>query len=170
MSDNMIDNNETTDTAPTGGAPRPEDNTPDPTAPDQNQDGEVQDEYNSETPEPQSKREARYRVQLRETEAERDTLAGRIETMQRAEVERLAADVIGKPTALWATDTTLADLLDDDGQVDPDKVAAAAHAAKEKLGLEIGEAARKKRGPVVPREGTGTGHSSHNAWKDAFSK
>ena len=123
-----------------------------------------------ESPEPQSKREARYRTQLRATEAERDGLAARIETMQRAEVERLAADVIGKPAALWATDTTLADLLDDDGQVDPDKVAAAAHAAKEKLGLEIGEAARKKRGPVVPREGTGTGHSSHNAWKDAFSK
>lgn len=156
MSDNMIDNNETTETAPSGETPQPEDNTTDPGSP--------------ETPEPQSKREARYRVQLRETEAERDTLAGRIETMQRAEVERLAADVIGKPTALWATATTLADLLDDDGQVDPDKVAAAAHAAKEKLGLEIGEAARKKRGPVVPREGTGTGHSSHNAWKDAFSK
>ena len=124
----------------------------------------------TESPEPQSKREARYRLQLRETEAERDTLAARVETMQRAEVERLAADVIAKPDALWASDTTLADLLDDDGQVDRDKVAAAAHAAKEKLGLEIGEAARKKRGPVVPREGTGTGHSSHNAWKDAFSK
>ncbi|MDS1115607.1 hypothetical protein RD149_17795 [Gordonia westfalica] len=125
---------------------------------------------NTETPEPQSKREARYRLQLRETEAERDTLAGRIETMQRAEVERLAADVIAKPDALWASDTTLADLLDDDGLVDRDKVTAAAYAAKDTLGLELGAAERKKRGPVVPREGTGTGHSSHNAWKDAFSK
>ncbi|WGJ84238.1 hypothetical protein [Gordonia sp. SMJS1] len=156
MSDNMIDNNETTDTPPTGETPQPEDNTTDPDSP--------------ETPEPQSKREARYRVQLRETEAERDTLAGRVETMQRAEVERLAADVIGKPAALWATDTTLADLLDDDGLVDPDKVAAAAHAAKDTLGLEIGAAERKKRGPVVPREGTGINRSERNAWKEAFTK
>lgn len=165
MSDNLTDNNETTDATATGETPQPEDNTPESTTPDQHTDLD-----NLETPEPQSKREARYRVQLRETEAERDTLAARVETMQRAEVERLAADVIAKPDALWASDTTLADLLDDDGQVDRDKVAAAAHAAKEKLGLEIGEAARKKRGPVVPREGTGTGQSSHNAWKEAFSK
>ncbi|AZZ81684.1 hypothetical protein C5O27_11880 [Gordonia alkanivorans] len=123
-----------------------------------------------ESPEPQSKREARYRVQLRETEAERDSLAGLLETLQRTEAERLAADVIHKPDALWAADINLTDLLDDTGLVSPDKVKAAAHAAKEKLGLELGAGERKKRGPVVPREGTGADRSTHNAWKDAFNK
>lgn len=133
---------------------------------------EVQPEPDSqpEGTEPQSKREARYRVQLRETEAERDTLAGLLETLQRTEAERLAADVIHKPDALWAADINLTDLLDDTGLVSPDKVKAAAHAAKEKLGLELGAGERKKRGPVVPREGTGADRSTHNAWKDAFNK
>ena len=90
--------------------------------------------------------------------------------MQRTEVERIAGNVIQKPDALWATDTALADLLDDTGAVDPDKVKAAAHAAKEALGLELGEQERKKRGPVVPREGTGIDRSERNAWKEAFTQ
>ncbi|WP_367582171.1 hypothetical protein [Tsukamurella tyrosinosolvens] len=120
-------------------------------------------------PEPQSKREARYRTQLRETEAERDKLAGRIEALQRTEAERLAADIIAKPESLWAADVTLADLLDDDGQIDPDKVKAAAATARDNLGLEISAAERRKRGPVVPLEGTGRYRSvERNQWKDAF--
>ncbi|MET9326072.1 hypothetical protein [Tsukamurella sp. NPDC003166] len=120
-------------------------------------------------PEPQSKREARYRTQLRDTEAERDKLAATVEAMQRTEVERLAGAVIAKPESLWASGVNLADLLGEDGLVDPDKVNTAAHTAREELGLELGADERKKRGPIVPREGTGTTHT-HRAdpWKDAF--
>lgn len=123
---------------------------------------------NEPEPEPQSKREARYRTQLRETEAERDQLAGRIEAMQRAEVERLAQQWISKPSALWSAEVTLADLLDDDGHVDPEKVTAAAHAARQALGLEPGDIERKKRGPVVPQEGTGGRQHASSSWVDAF--
>lgn len=120
-------------------------------------------------PEPQSKREARYRTQLRETEGQRDQLAAQIEAMQRTEVERLAADVIAKPDALWASETTLPDLLDDDGMVDPAKVAAAARTAQKALGLELGGLARKKKGPIVPKEGTSYHGSSHgSSWAAAF--
>lgn len=119
--------------------------------------------------EPQSKREARYRTQLRETEAQRDQLAARIEAMQRAEAERLAADVIAQPNALWVSGTTLPDLLDDDGQLDPAKVDTAARAAQQTLGLELGAAERKKKGPIVPREGASTRSSAKsNTWADAF--
>ena len=132
-------------------------------------DGEDREATTSSIEEPQSKREARYRAQLRETEAQRDQLAGTVEAMQRAEIERLAAGIIAKPEALWASGTAVADLLGDDGLVDPSKVNAAAHAAREELGLELGADERKKRGPVVPREGTGTDQTRrHTPWEDAF--
>lgn len=112
-----------------------------------------------------SRREARYRIQLRETEAERDRLAATVEALQRAEVERLASKVIKAPTALWAAQTALADLLADDGTVDPAKVANAVTAAQKTLGL----AATRPAGHV-PREGTNLHQSSSsgNAWQDAF--
>lgn len=117
-------------------------------------------------PEPQSRREARYRTQLRETEAERDTLRATVESMQRREVERLAADHITKPAALWTAGTELAALLTDTGAVDPEKVATAAADARDQLGLEHPQA---KRGPVVPREGTSYGReSAGNTWENAF--
>jgi len=65
---------------------------------------------------------AKYRRQLRETETERDALRGRVETMMKAEVERLAATDLAAPADLWLTGTALPDLLDDDGNVDAGKV------------------------------------------------
>jgi len=118
----------------------------------------------TEGPEPQSKREARYRTQLRETEAERDALAAKVEALQRAEVERLAAKVIQKPAALWAAGTVLADLLNDDGTVDPRKVTDAATTAQKALGL----AATRPAG-YVAREGTTIHRSSAGStWEAAF--
>ena len=75
-----------------------------------------------ETPEEEpatSNREARYRRQLRDAEAERDTLRGQVETLQRAEAERVAAAHLARPEGLWAAGTALPDLLDDEGDVDP---------------------------------------------------
>ena len=90
---------------------------------------------------------ARYRTRLRETESERDDLAERVTALQRAEVERVAGATVTNPAALWAAEVQLADLLDDAGAVDPDKVRAAAGQAAERLGL-----ARPRRN-VVPNEG-----------------
>lgn len=68
-----------------------------------------------------SRRDERYRQRLRETEAQRDNLLQRVEHMQRNEVQRLTADRLADPADLWR-DTELADLLDDDGNIDTTKV------------------------------------------------
>jgi len=69
---------------------------------------------------------AGYRRRLRETEQDRDRLSGTLEAMQRAEVERLAADglrALGDGGDLWRAGTELADVLDPDtGAVDPTRV------------------------------------------------
>ncbi|OBA87128.1 hypothetical protein A5642_20550 [Mycolicibacterium mucogenicum] len=92
---------------------------------------------------------AKYRRKLRETEAERDTLVQRLESMQRAEAERLAGEHLAKGVALWLGDTALADLLNGDGNVDPDKVAHRASQVRDEFGLYPPN--RKQN--VVPREG-----------------
>ena len=71
---------------------------------------------------------ARYRRSLREAETERDALRGRVETIQRAEVERLAAEDLATPSDLWLTGAALSGLLDDDGNVDQAKVTDAVKA------------------------------------------
>ncbi|WP_125078051.1 hypothetical protein [Mycobacterium sp. P7213] len=119
-------------------------------------------------PEPQSKREARYRTQLREAEAERDELRQAVETMQRNEVERIAAEHITKPAALWTAGTELSSLLTEDGTVDSARVAAAAAEARQQLGLEHPQA-KRQRGPVVPREGMSYGRATTGStWENAF--
>ena len=91
---------------------------------------------------------AKYRTRLRATEAERDTLAGRLEQAHRTMIEGIAGRSLAKPEALWAAGTKLADLLDEDGNVDGEKVAEAAKSAQEALGLE-----RVRNGPIIPDQG-----------------
>lgn len=90
---------------------------------------------------------AKYRRQLRETQAERDQLREQIDAMRRAEVERLAGAVLRKPSGLWAAGVQVADLLAEDGTVDPGKVEAAAKQAADSLGLA------RPMGNYVPNEG-----------------
>jgi hypothetical protein len=68
---------------------------------------------------------ARYRTRLREAETERDTIAGRLTGYQRAEAERLAAAGLSRASDLWLDGLDVAELLDEAGQVDADKVATA---------------------------------------------
>lgn len=65
---------------------------------------------------------AKYRVRLREAEAARDALAERLNTLQCREVERLAAEHLADSGDLWLAGTNLADLLDEAGNVDPERV------------------------------------------------
>src|SRR5699024_3893613 len=67
---------------------------------------------------------AKYRTQLREAEAERDTLRQQITAMRTAEIERLAGQHIAKPDALWRTGTTIDELLTEDGTIDAAAVEA----------------------------------------------
>src|SRR5699024_10999869 len=78
---------------------------------------------------------AKYRVQLREAEAERYTLRQQITAMRTAEIERLAGQHIAKPDALWRTGTTIEDLLTEDGTIDAAAVEAAAQTAISDHGL-----------------------------------
>lgn len=67
---------------------------------------------------------ARYRMRLREAETQRDALSGRLETMQRAEAQRLAERHLVDGADLWRGDgINLDTLLDDNGDVDPHAVA-----------------------------------------------
>lgn len=79
---------------------------------------------------------AKWRRRLRDAEAERDALTERLTGLQRAEAERLAGEHIVKGAALWATGIDVADVLDEAGQVDPEKVAAFSAQARDSLGVE----------------------------------
>ncbi len=66
---------------------------------------------------------AKWRTRLRQAEAERDTLAQRLARMQQAEVDRLVAERMADPEDLRVLGKVeVADLLDDEGLVDVDKV------------------------------------------------
>lgn len=70
-------------------------------------------------------REARYRVERNEARAERDALAKRVDQLLTREAERLAAKDLSNPADLLTLGgVTIKDLLDDDGEVDPEKVDA----------------------------------------------
>lgn len=60
---------------------------------------------------------ARYRVRLRESEAANAALTERLATLQRAEVERIAASTLSRGDAIWLAGTELSDMLDDAGNV-----------------------------------------------------
>lgn len=141
--------------------------------PDENPTSPAEDRVSDATPESDpddaglSRRDIKYRERLRETETERDTLRATVETMQRREVERLAADHLVKPGSLWTVGVELGNLLDDDGAVDPEKVSAAALDARQQHGLEDPQAARKRQ-PHVPLEGLGNTKGPANNWADAF--
>lgn len=69
---------------------------------------------------------AKYRRRLRETEAERDGLAARVERQQLREVDRLAAERLAEPGDLrMIGGAQLEQLLTEDGDIDPAAVAAA---------------------------------------------
>lgn len=68
---------------------------------------------------------AKYRKRAQAAEKERDQLGERLTRMQRAEAERLAAEHLKDGTDLWRDGAQLADLLDDDANVDPTKITEA---------------------------------------------
>jgi hypothetical protein len=125
--------------AGTGGealdSPTPESGTGDPGGdPNGREDG-------AQPEEPARGRAASYRQRAQEAETARDTALARVgqleavvEQFQRSAVEQAAAEAGLKPTALWAV-SELAELLDDAGQPDSEKIAAAVDAARDQLGV-----------------------------------
>lgn len=109
---------------------------------------------------------ARYRRRLRATEAERDGLRAQVESLQRAEVERVARTDghLTRPSALWASGVSLADLVAQDGTVDRERVMTAVGAAVDRLGLATVRAPRPD-----PSQGARGGATSAQTW-DSFLK
>ncbi|WP_234551598.1 hypothetical protein [Rhodococcus qingshengii] len=117
----------------------------------------------------QGLREARDRYRTeRDTSREELTIAqARIERMQRAEVERLAADagLSHASDVFTLSGNGPADYLDDDGNVDPAKVAAdVASVLGERPGL------RKNAPAFDPSQGTGGNKPKASApsWESMF--
>jgi len=69
-------------------------------------------------------RDGRYRRSLKAAERTNERLSRALEAMQTAEVQRIAADRLADPSDLFIN-AKLADMLDTDDRVDPDRVNAA---------------------------------------------
>jgi hypothetical protein len=109
------------------------------------------------------KEAAKYRRRLREVEAERDGLTGRLTAFQRGMAEQMAENLGLKPKALWAS-ADLADLLADDGAVDGVRVYDAAQKAIAELGISRPKGTSRK-----PRENLQAGtnpESSGPGWAE----
>lgn len=99
--------------------------TPDPrTQLDPDTDDGVYDSGNREPLGQAGKRGLRQRAQ--QAERERDELASRVERFARNDAQRIAGELLTDPADLWHGGVKLADVLDDDGDVDPEKVRAVA--------------------------------------------
>jgi hypothetical protein len=117
---------------------------------------------------------AKYRRQLRDAEEERDALASRVESHQRREVEQLAG-ALAQPGDLFTLgDVTVADLLDENGEIDAETVAAkVAELLESRPGLAAN--ARIPAAPTYPNYGQGAspfngrGTASHS-WHAALKR
>ncbi|MDF3307867.1 hypothetical protein P3H15_22855 [Rhodococcus sp. T2V] len=116
---------------------------------------------------------ARYRRQLRDTEAERDALTAKVEAYQRAEVERLAGELAMPGDLFTLGGLTVSDLLDENGEVDPETVAAeVAELLESRPGLSAN--ARIPAGPMYRNFGQGAttnngrGGGASHSWHDAL--
>ncbi len=113
---------------------------------------------------------ARYRTRLRETETERDALTARVERLQRADVTRQVGDRLAVPDDLFAFGLKLADLLNEDGEVEDGLVETALFALLDaRPGLA--KVAPRSIGPssvgAGVREGMGAGNAT---WADVLRK
>lgn len=140
----------------------------------------------ADEPEPASEEAKRYRLRLRETEAQLAALKAeheerlqaaaaevgwcqdRLERVWRGEVERLAAAKLEDPQDIWLTGTTVEDLQNADGHIDSAKVAALC----EKLTREHPHWAAAH---PIARRGLRSGASNRadapvgSKWQEAFS-
>lgn len=92
------------------------------------------------TPENKSKasREAaKYRTQLRETEAQLEAVKNQLLEAQKAHIESLPASHGITAKALWKLGVNPSDLLNEHGAVDPSKVTEAYKQAAEELGVRV---------------------------------
>jgi hypothetical protein len=105
-----------------------------------------------ESTETGSAAEKRYRLQLREAEAERDGLRTVVESMRRQDAERLTEGRLVSSQLLWTVGDPADVLTEDCHGVDPDKVAALCDAVVAKHGDGV-KPSRRPGGVYAPLEG-----------------
>ncbi len=113
---------------------------------------------------------ARWRTRLRTTEAELTTARTRLETLQRAEVERLASDTLAQGSDVFTVaGIALDEVLTPEGTVDADLVRmAVAQLVATRPGLHKGA---KQVAPDVGQGNRGTaGASSGRSWSDIIAR
>lgn len=104
---------------------------------------------------------AKYRTRLREAEAERDAINEKYANLLRGTIEAEARLKHHTPgAALWDAGTNPADLLADDGYLDPVKLRDACNAARARYG--IGRPAES------PGQGLSTTAAPETTWRDAL--
>ena len=106
---------------------------------------------------------AKWRIRLRDTEAERDRLTATLTAVQRGQVESVAIGHGITAEALWASGADLKDLLDADGHPDPNAIATAVRDTREKFGI-----IPKPASVSGLRSGAAPPQPPANHWRDAF--
>lgn len=92
--------------------------------PDENTDAATEENTDADGTAP-NREAAKYRTRLREVEAERDALRDRLDAVDRARAEAMAAEGgtrLHKGTDLWLGGASLEDVRDEAGELDPAKV------------------------------------------------
>lgn len=110
----------------------------------------------------EGKEAAKYRRRLRDTEKERDALLEQVDALRRAAIDREVQQQRVAPEGFWASGVTVDQLLDDDGNIDSQKITDAVKDAVTRLGLV-------RRKPLhVAREGANPHPKDTTSFVDAF--
>lgn len=108
---------------------------------------------------------AKWRTSFREAEAKLADANTRIDGFLRAEAERAAGEYLGVPSDLWSGGLRLADVLDDDGNVDAEAIKANA----ETIIAERGDRFAKNQRAVDPSQGLGSANGRPPiSWEGLF--
>lgn len=91
--------------------------------PEPHEDAQADENLDADEADDGTPREARYRKRARAAEAENLQLRDALESLQRAEIQRLAVVKLADPSDLWRDGAQLADVLDDRGGIDHRKLA-----------------------------------------------
>ncbi|MFJ4220631.1 hypothetical protein [Curtobacterium luteum] len=110
---------------------------------------------------------AKYRRELRDTQAELATVKEQLTTMRRAEVERLAEPEGVNGAALWASGVELDDLLNEDGTPNTDAVTAAVTSARTAFGIQAKPSTSSAEGQGTVGESI-TGPKEQAGWAGAL--
>lgn len=113
-------------------------------------DGGAPEAGEAEDPKRQANHEAaKYRRQLRDTEAERDALARQVDGLHQQIVETALAARLAKPEGFWLSGAKPSEFFDQEGKLDLD----ALHARADEIAAQFG--LQKPLAGYVPTQGTG---------------